>query len=81
MVAATDDRLAHGDMGPWSSQAWRRYKMRRVVSGTSAAETHILLNGVGHAEWIAAHLAEMKCPNFDVERQSKDVFCGRQVTL
>ena len=35
-----------------------------------AAETHSFLNGLGHAEWIAAHFAEARFPNFDVAQRS-----------
>ena len=35
-----------------------------------AAETQSLLNGFGHAEWIAAHFAEARFPNFDVAQRS-----------
>ena len=31
---------------------------------------HSLLNGLGHAEWIAAHFAEARFPNFDVAQRS-----------
>ena len=44
--------------------------MRRVVGSTSAAETQSLLNGLGHAEWIAAHSAEARFPKFDVAQRS-----------
>ena len=44
--------------------------MRRIVGSTSAAETQSLLNGLGHAEWIAAHFAEARFPNFDVAQRS-----------
>ena len=44
--------------------------MRRVVGSTLAAETQSLLNGLGHAEWIAAHFAEARFPNFDVAQRS-----------
>ena len=44
--------------------------MRRVVGSTLAAETHSLLNGLGHAEWIAAHFAEARFPNFNVAQRS-----------
>ena len=57
MVAATDDGVAHEKMAPWSLPAWRSSKMKRVVSSTLAAETRSLLNGLGHAECIAAHLS------------------------
>ena len=57
----------------WLKESWRSYNMKRVVSTTLATETQSLLNGLGHAAWIAAHLARMRCPNFDVERRSKDV--------
>ena len=44
--------------------------MRRLVGSTLAAETQSLLNGRGHAEWIAAHFAEALFPNFDVAQRS-----------
>ena len=44
--------------------------MRRVVGSTLAAETQSLLNGLGHAEWIAAHFAEARFPDFDVTKRS-----------
>ena len=44
--------------------------MRRIVGSTLAAETQSLLNGLGHAEWIAAHFAEARFPNFDVAQRS-----------
>ena len=47
--------------------------MKRVVSSTLAAEAQSLPNGLGHAEWVAAHLAEMRCPYFDVERRAQDI--------
>ena len=63
----------------WQTRRWHHgvcqhgYNMKRVVSCTLAAGTKSLLNGLGHAEWFAAHLAEMKCPNFEVERRSNEV--------
>ena len=45
-------------------------QMRRVVGSTLAAETQSLLNGLGHADWIAAHFAEARFPNFDVAQRS-----------
>ena len=44
--------------------------MLRVVGSTLAAETQSLSNGLGHAEWIAAHFAEARFPNFDVAQRS-----------
>ena len=44
--------------------------MRRVVGSTLAAETQSLLNGPGHAAWIAAHFAEARSPDFDVAQRS-----------
>ena len=64
------DRLAIGELAPWSPLIWRSHKMRRVVGSTLAAETQSLLNGLGHAEWIAAHFAEARFPNFDVAQRS-----------
>ena len=57
IIAVTDDRLAKGGLAPWSPLIWRSHKMRRVVGSTLTAETQSLLNGLGHAEWIAAHFA------------------------
>ena len=44
--------------------------MPRVVGSTLAAETQSLLNGLGHAEWIAAYFAEARFPDFDVAQRS-----------
>ena len=63
IISVTDDRLASGELAPWSPLIWRSHKMRRVVGSTLAAETQSLLNGLGHAEWIAAHFAEARFPN------------------
>ena len=70
IISVTDDRLAKGELAPWSLLIWRSHKMRRVVGSTLAAETQSLLNGVGHAELIAAHFAEARFPNFDVAQRS-----------
>ena len=70
VVATTDDRLAQREMAPWSLLTWRNYKMERIVSSTLVAETQSLLIGLGHAEWVAAHLAEMRCPDVDIERRA-----------
>ena len=70
IISVTDDRLAKGELAPWSPLIWRSHKMRRVVGSTLAAETQSLLNGLGHAEWIAAHFAEARFPNFDVAQRS-----------
>ena len=70
IIAVTDDRLARGELAPWSPLIWRSHKMRRIVGSTLAAETQSLLNGLGRAEWIAAHFAEARFPNFDVAESS-----------
>ena len=66
IISVTDDRLAKGELAPWGPLIWRSHRMRRVVGSTLAAETQSLLNGLGHAEWIAAHFAEARFPDFDV---------------
>ena len=66
----TDDRLARGDLAPWSPLIWRSHKLRRIVGSTLAAETQSILKGLGHAERIAAHFAEARVPNFDVAQRS-----------
>ena len=70
IISVTDDRLAKGELAPWSPLIWRSHRMRRVVGSTLAAETQSLLNGLGHAEWIAAHFAEARFPDFDVTKRS-----------
>ena len=70
IIAVTDDRLASGEMAPWCPLIWRSHKIRRIVCSTLAAETQSLLNGLGHAEWIAAHFAEARFPDFDVAQRS-----------
>ena len=70
IIAVTDDRLARGELAPWSPLIWRSHKMRRVVGITLAAETQSLLGGLGRAGWIAAHFAEARFPNFDVAQRS-----------
>ena len=70
IIAVTDDRWARGELAPWSPLIWRSHNMRRTVGSTLAAETQSLLNGLGHAEWIAAHCAEARFPNFDVAQRS-----------
>ena len=70
IIAETDDRLARGELAPWSPLIWRSHKLRRTVGSTLAAETQSLLNGLAHAEWIAAHCAEARFPNFDVAQRS-----------
>ena len=54
------------ELAPWSSLIWRTHKMRRTMGSTLDAETQSLFNGLGHAEWIAAHFAEARSPGFDV---------------
>ena len=39
IISVTDDRLARGELAPWSPLIWRSHKMRRVVGSTLAAET------------------------------------------
>ena len=69
-----------GPMAPWSPLVWRSYNMKGVVSSTLAAETQSLLNGLGQAEWIAAHLAEMSCPRFAVD-QAVGSFASLSLTM
>ena len=42
--------------------------MRRIVGSTLPKQN--LLNGLEHPEWIAAHFAEARFPNFDVDQRS-----------
>ena len=55
---------AHQEMAPWSL-------LKRVVSSSLTVEAQSLFSGFGHAEWNATCVAEMTCPHFEFELQSK----------
>ena len=59
-----------GSLAPWSPLIWQSHKMRRVVGSTLSAETQSLLNGLGHAEWIAAPFDEARSSSSDVTQRS-----------
>ena len=71
LITVRTDQMAEGQMAKWRPLVWRSHNMKRVVSSTSAAATQSFLNGLGHAEWIAAHLAEMLCSSFAVGQRSE----------
>ena len=68
IIAVTYD--PRRELALWSQLTWRSHKMRRIVGSTLAAETQSLSIGLGHAEWIAAHFADARFPNFDVAQRS-----------
>ena len=60
LVGATTDDLQAGKPAPWSPCVWKSYPLKRVVGSTFAGESQVLSDGLGHAEWLACHLAETK---------------------
>lgn len=66
LVGVTTDELQEGKPAPWSPYVWKSYRLRRVVGSTFAGESQVLSDGLGHAEWIACHLAEVKHGNFSL---------------
>ena len=38
IIAVTDDRLAKGELAPWSPLFWRSHKLRRVVGECVSCE-------------------------------------------
>ena len=71
VLGVTTDGLRSGEVAPWSPIAWRSHRLKRVVSSTLAAETQSMLNGLGHAEWLAAHFAELLHADFAVASRSQ----------
>lgn len=45
---------------------WKSYRLKRVVGSTFAGEAQALADGLGHTEWLACHLAELKSPTFSL---------------
>lgn len=70
VVGVTDYRLWKGEEAPWSPALWRSYRLKRVVGSTFAGETQVLSDGLGHAEWVACHLAEAIDGNFSLANRS-----------
>lgn len=71
LVSVTDDGLRNGQPAPWSPCVWKSYRLKRVVGSTFAGESQVLSDGLGHAEWIACHLAEAKHKDFSLMHRSK----------
>ncbi|CAE8643680.1 unnamed protein product, partial [Polarella glacialis] len=47
IVGVTDDKLARGELAPWSPLTWKSYRLKRVVGSTLAGETQSLIDGLG----------------------------------
>ena len=71
LIGVTDDNMRLGKPDPWSPAAWKSYRLKRVVGSTFAAETQVLSDGLGHAEWLACHLSEAKHRDFEVKHREK----------
>ena len=66
IVGITTEELKAGTPAPWSPAVWKSYRLKRVVGSTFAGETQALADGLGHTEWLACHLAELKYPSFSL---------------
>ena len=66
IVGVTTEALKSGIPAPWSPAVWKSYRLKRVVGSTFAGETQALADGLGHTEWLACHLAELKFPKFQL---------------
>ena len=74
LVGVTTDELHAGKPAPWSPCVWKSYRLKRVAGSTFAGESQVLSDGLGHAEWIACHLAEAK--NFDFSLTRRETMLG-----
>ena len=71
LVGITTDEMQAGKPAPWSPCAWKSYRLKRVVGSTFAGESQVLTDGLGHAEWIACHLAEAKHHDFSLSKRDE----------
>ena len=53
IIGATDPRMEQGNVAPWSPLIWRSYKCKRVLNSTLSGEAAVLIDGLGHLEWIS----------------------------
>lgn len=73
IVGVSNENLRRGEVAPWGAATWKSYRLKRVVGSTFAGESQVLLDGLGHLEWIACHLAEMGNNNFNLANRHQDV--------
>ena len=71
LVGITTDEMQEGKPAPWSPCAWKSYRLKRIVGSTFAGESQVLTDGLGHAEWIACHLAEAKHHDFSLSKRDQ----------
>ena len=71
IVGITTSALKEGKTAPWSPAVWKSYRLKRVVGSTLAGETQALADGLGHTEWLACHLAEVKHFHFSLAERSQ----------
>ena len=72
IVGVTTKELQIGKPAAWSPCVWKSYRLKRVVGSTFAGESQVLSDGLGHAEWVACHIAEAKHFDFSLaNRESK----------
>ena len=71
IIGATDHKLQQGEAAPWGPATWKSYRLKRVVGSTFAGETQVLMDALGHAEWLACHLAEACDPSFSLKNREE----------
>ena len=71
LVGITNSNLQNGKPSPWAPALWKSYRLKRVVGSTFAGESQVLMDGLGHAEWVACHLAEAKHHDFSLASREK----------
>eukprot|EP00438_Fugacium_kawagutii_P020699 Skav229155 [mRNA] locus=scaffold2275:264912:272030:- [translate_table: standard] len=71
LVGMTNANLQQGKPAPWAPALWKSYRLKRVVGSTFAGESQVLMDGLGHAEWIACFLAEAKHHDFSLAEREK----------
>ena len=71
IIGATDRKLQQGEAAPWGPATWKSYRLKRVVGSTFAGETQVLMDALGHVEWLACHLAEACDPKFSLKNREE----------
>ena len=59
ICGVTDKSLLEGSDAPWSSMAWRSFKMSRTVPSSWGAEAQAMSVALGFVEWATLFLQEL----------------------
>ena len=69
IIAATNGLMERGSVAPWGPLLWRSSKMRRVVNSTLSGESAVLVDGLGHVEWMCSFFGAALIPSFTLTRR------------